>query len=175
MEVYAERLTDHQIFLNACAATLPPGARTAVSERAMFKCEHSPIRVIRYWIYLSGVKSFVSTHLVRHKHGVEHFVQSNRDDRGGDPDTNRNTPVNHAMDINAQALIQISRKRLCLKSHPETVGTWTRVRKAIREIDPVMADCTYRAGLCPELRCCDPGPERVSEAYPAWGGMHHGV
>lgn len=83
--------------------------------KAWYRTEHSPVRVRQFWIELRQIPTFVSVHLVRHKHGVEHFVQSMRPDRGGAGDavTNRLTPVNHGLLINAQALIQISRKRLC--------------------------------------------------------------
>ena len=82
----------------------------------------------------------------------------------------RETPVNHGMLINAQALIQISRKRLCLKAHRKTVAVWTKLRKAIREIDPDLAnhmvpECVYRNGFCPELRPCAPGVEKVVAVY----------
>lgn len=155
----------------ACEMTMH-GQTSRVPLSKLYRAEHSPIRCRMFWIEMQSIPSFVSVHLVRHKHGVEHFVQSMRDDLYLDRDTkvDRETPVNHGMLINAQALIQISRKRLCLKSHAKTVAVWTKLRKAIREIDPDLADhmvpeCGYRNGICPELKVCAPGPSKVCSAY----------
>jgi hypothetical protein len=59
------------------------------------------------------------------------------------------------MSANAQALINISRKRLCSCASPETREAWKLVKDGIRKIDPVLADkmvpeCLYR-GFCPEF------------------------
>jgi thymidylate synthase ThyX len=59
------------------------------------------------------------------------------------------------MTANAQALINISRKRLCSCASKETREAWKQVQEAIREIDPIMAskmvpECIYR-GFCPEF------------------------
>ena len=59
------------------------------------------------------------------------------------------------MTANAQALISISRKRLCNCASKETREAWKQVQDAIRKVDPVMADkmvpeCIYR-GFCPEF------------------------
>ena len=102
---------------------------------------------------------------------VEHFVESNRDDRGGagDLSVNRLTPVNHGMSINAPALLAISRKRLCYNSHKRTVAVWMKLKKAMRKICPDTSDymvpeCVVR-GYCPELRQCGPGVRAVLRAY----------
>lgn len=157
----------------ACEMTMH-GQESKVSLRSMYRAEHSPIRCRMFWVEMLGIPSFVSVHLVRHKHGVEHFVQSMRDDLYLDKTTriDRDTPVNHGMLINAQALVQISRKRLCLKSHKKTIAVWSKVRNAVSEIDTDLADfmvpeCKYRNGLCPELRECKPGPAKVCAAYNA--------
>lgn len=175
MKVTIRRTTDEQVFRDACEATLRPGMTSKVSYRKMLQCEHSPIRAVRYWIKVEGIKSFVSVHLVRHKIGVEHYVQSNRDDRGGDAVVTRDTPIQHGMELDAQSIITISRKRLCLNSHRDTVATWTRVRKAMKDVDPDLYDfmvpeCAARNGLCPELRPCKSGPSKVCSAYPQWPG-----
>ena len=60
--------------------------------------------------------------------------------------------------VNAQTLINISRKRLCTCASPETRYAWQIVKDAIAEIDPEMAavmvrQCVYR-GRCPERTRC---------------------
>jgi hypothetical protein len=172
MTVTIRKLTDDALMRRACEMTLRPGLTSKASLAALYRCEHSPIRTQLFWIELHGVETFVSVHLVRHKTGVEHFVQSNRDDRGGAGDevVTRETPVNHGMLINAAALIQMSRKRLCLLSHKRTVAWWTKVRKAVFGVDAdlsafMVPECSYRNGVCPELRQCAAGPEKVCAAY----------
>jgi hypothetical protein len=60
--------------------------------------------------------------------------------------------------VNAQAMINISRKRLCNKASPDTKDAWQKVVKAVGEIDPIMAEkcvpnCVFR-GFCPEMESC---------------------
>jgi thymidylate synthase ThyX len=62
------------------------------------------------------------------------------------------------MTCNAQALINISRKRLCTCASKETREVWQAVKDAIAEIDPIMAkhmvrECEYR-NMCPEIKGC---------------------
>lgn len=182
--VTVEKLTGEDTLRWACEMTLRPGQTSKASFAKMLMCEHSPIRTQFYRITLRGVPSFVAIHFLRHGIGShpfdnEPFVQSLRDDRRGgeltDEQINRLTPVNQGLLINAQGLIAISRKRLCLQAHSKTVAWWTRVRKAMTEVDPIMAafmvpECVYRNGLCPELRMCKAGVDKVCSAYPAWPG-----
>ena len=171
MDFLIEPIAGLDVVRRACEMTMH-GQKSKVSLAQMYRAEHSPIRCRMFWIELRGIPTFVSVHLTRHKHGVEHFVQSNRDDLYLAPDAvvDRNTPVNHGMLINAQALITISRKRLCLKAHAKTVAVWSRLRRAMQDVDPDLAramvpECVYRNGFCPELRVCKPGPAKVCGAY----------
>lgn len=122
--------------------------------------EHSPIRLIRFCWKWQSLKSWVSVHFVRHKIGIEHWVTTQRSDRTGvDRDSSpQNAPVNHMCEANAQALINISRKRLCTQASPETRKAWQEVKDQVSEVDPVLSsvmvrECVYR-GFCPEMRCC---------------------
>lgn len=148
------------------------GRKINASYKMWVKSEHSPIRGLIYWVELLGIPSFVSVHLVRHKQGVEHFVQSKRDDLRPDKDevVTRNTPVNHGMLINAQSIITISKKRLCYKASSKTVSTWRRLVKALYKNEPELAsycvpECVYRNGICPEFKECKPGLTKVMKAY----------
>ena len=130
----------------------------------MLLAEHSPIRLIEYEWTWSNIMQWVTTHLVRHHEGCEKFVHSQRGDRRAILDeynvSSRNELPQGAtndmdMTANAQALINISRKRLCNCASKETREAWKQVQDAIREVDPVMADkmvpeCIYR-GFCPEF------------------------
>ena len=178
MQVMVRRTTDDQLFRDACESTLRPGMTSKVSFRKKLQCDQSPIRTLFYWVRMEGIPTFVSVHLVRHHAGVDHFVMSNRDDRGGDGDgtVTRNSPVTHSMHINAQALVTMSGKRLCLNSHKKTVAVWTKVCNAVAEIDADIAPflvpaCVQKNGLCPELHPCKSGPAKVCSAYTTWPGV----
>jgi hypothetical protein len=173
MHVHIEPITDCA-FVRRAAQMTTHGQPVTAGLRAWYRTEHSPIRARLFWIELFAIPSFVSVHLVRHKIGVEHYVESMRDDRGGagDTETNRLTPVNHGMLVNAQALIAMSRKRLCYKSHKRTVAVWSRLRKEMLGIDAdlhryLVPECVYRNGVCPEFRECKPGIKKVLLAYSA--------
>jgi hypothetical protein len=106
-----------------------------------------------------GIYNFVSVHLVRHKIGVEHFVESHREDRGGTGKECRYSLVNHAMYINAQELINIMKVRLCKKASKETRELAIAIKEEIKKVDPdlymyLVPTCVYRNGICPELKSC---------------------
>lgn len=156
MQVTCAKLTNRTLMDRACSMT--SGREAHVDMGRMYLAEHSPIRTQLFWIEMEGIPTFVSVHLVRHKIGVEHFVRSNREDRGGNGEATRMTPVNHAMLINAQALITMSRKRLCGKAHPMTREVMNHIKNAVRGCDVALAEhmvreCEYR-GVCPELQSC---------------------
>lgn len=129
-------------------------------KKRILLAEHSPIRLIRATWRWKGLKYWVSVHMTRHKVGIEHWVSTQRSDRTGIERDKlpQDQPVNHMCEADAQALINISRKRLCQQAAKETREAWREVRDAVREVDPVLAsvmvpECVYR-GFCPELRPC---------------------
>lgn len=129
-------------------------------KKTILLAEHSPIRRIRFGWKWRDLKSWVSVHFVRHKHGIEHWVSTQRTDRTG-VDRNAKTqdaPVSHECEANAQALIFISRRRLCRQASPETRAAWMDVKAEVAKTDRVLAsvmvpECIYR-GFCPEFHSC---------------------
>lgn len=133
-------------------------------EAKMLLAEHSPIRLLEYEWTWADIMQWVTTHLVRHHEGCEKFVHTQRGDRRAilneyNVSSRNELPQGATNDMdmtaNAQALISISRKRLCNCASKETREAWKQVQDAIREVDPVMADkmvpeCIYR-GFCPEF------------------------
>lgn len=102
----------------------------------------------------------MSVHFVRHWLGILHYVSTQRTDRTGvnRDNSTQDTPVTHECEANAQALINISRKRLCNQASPETREAWLEVKTEVKEADPVLAsvmvkECIYR-GFCPEMKSC---------------------
>ena len=129
-------------------------------KKRILLAEHSPIRRIRFSWKWKDLKSWVSVHFVRHKFGIEHWVTTQRTDRTGiDRDAMpQNSPVDHECEANAQALIFISRRRLCRQASAETRKAWCEVKDSVAERDPVLAsvmvpECVYR-GFCPEFKSC---------------------
>ena len=129
-------------------------------KRRLIMSEHSPIRRMKiYWRWLD-LKYWVSVHISRHKIGIEHFVKTQRTDRTGVDrnDLPQGSLVNHACEADAQALINVSRKRLCFCASPETRKAWERVKESVAEVEPELAscmvkECVYR-GFCPEMFPC---------------------
>ena len=130
-------------------------------KRKLLMSEHSPIRKIKMaWRWL-GIKYFVSVHLVRHWLGIEHFVGSQRTDRTGinRDELPQGNLVNHECEANAQALINVSRRRLCFCASKETREAWQQVKDYVATREPELAqcmvkECVYRNGLCPEVFSC---------------------
>ena len=163
-----EKVTLWKRALNAARRTIgkkPLDKEPSNSWKAkMLLAEHSPIRLIEYEWTWSDIMQWVTTHLVRHHEGCEKFIHSQRGDRRAILEeynvSSRNELPQGAtndmdMTANAQALISISRKRLCSCASKETREAWKQVKEEVRKVDPVMADkmvpeCIYR-GFCPEF------------------------
>jgi len=139
-----------------------PGSREPSKEwkRKILKAEHSPIRQLAYRIKLYDLPYWVSVHLVRHKIGIEHWVRTQRSDRTGEnrDELPQGAFVEHEILVNAQAMITISRKRMCTCASPETRIAWRYVLNCIKEVNPELfeacvPECVYR-GFCPEFKPC---------------------
>ena len=141
---------------------MPEGTKEPSSawKRRILLAEHSPIRQMVFKWKWSNLKYWVSVHFVRHKFGIEHFVSTQRTDRTG---VNReslpqNSLVEHECFANAQAMIFISRKRLCRQASPETNAAWRLVLDEVKKTEPdlysvCVPECVYR-GFCPEFKSC---------------------
>lgn len=163
-----EKVTLWKRALNAARRTIgkkPLDKEPSNSWKAkMLLAEHSPIRLIEYEWTWSDIMQWVTTHLVRHHEGCEKFVHSQRGDRrtileeynvSSRDELPQGATNDMDMTANAQALINISRKRLCNCASKETREAWKQVKEEVRKVDPVMADkmvpeCIYR-GFCPEF------------------------
>lgn len=151
-------------------------------KRMSLFAEHSQIKLVEYRISFKNLRQWVGVHLLRHEHTLP-FIHSQRADRNKEIKAIAErtmevlkTDLNEYSDysirdflfqgekndqdfyVNAQTLINISRKRLCACASPETRQAWTLVKGAITEIDPDMGavmvpNCVYR-GRCPERESC---------------------
>lgn len=123
--------------------------------------EHSQIKLVEYRIAFANLRQWVGVHLLRHEH-VLPFIHSQREDRRELAVPRDELPQGAENDqdfyVNAQTLINMSRKRLCGCASPETRAAWRKVKERIAELDPTVArfmvtNCIYR-GFCPEMKCC---------------------
>jgi hypothetical protein len=129
-------------------------------KRKLIMSEHSPIRRLKFYWRWVDLKYWVSVHLVRHKIGIDHWVNTQRTDRTGinRDELPQGALVNHAAEADAQALINISRKRLCMCASPETRQAWQNVKDEVEKVEPELASCMVREcvyrGFCPEMFPC---------------------
>lgn len=136
------------------------GYPTSEWKRKILLSEHSPIRLIKFYWRWKNLKSWVSVHFVRHKIGIEHWVSTQRTDRTGvnRDELPQSAFVNHACEADAQALINISRKRLCNCASKDTREAWQLVKEKIAKKEPELASCMVREciyrGFCPEMFGC---------------------
>lgn len=129
-------------------------------KRKILIAEHSPIRSLIYCFKITDLKSWVATHLVRHHVGVEKWVRTQRTDRTG---VNRDelpqgALVEMEIEANAQALINMARKRLCTQASSETREVMRAIKQEVKKQDEIVGkamvrECIYR-GFCPEMKSC---------------------
>jgi hypothetical protein len=136
------------------------GEPTTSWKRRMLLSEHSPIRQLFISAKWIDLPYWVSVHFVRPKIGIEHWVRTQRTDRtGNDRNSNpQNAKVEHEILASYQAVINISRKRLCTQASKETREAWKILLHEIKQVDDELfkvcvPDCIYR-GWCMEYKSC---------------------
>lgn len=122
--------------------------------------EHSPIRLIRVKWRWAEIKSWCATHFARHWLGWDKWIGTRRTDRTGVDRNNLRQDELVPMDVsaNAQALINVSRYRLCTQAATETREHMEDVKARIFGHEPELSNvmvpnCVYR-GCCPEFKEC---------------------
>lgn len=123
--------------------------------------EHSQIKLVEYLISFKALRQWVGVHILRHPF-VLPFIHSQREDRRELDIPRDELPQGSLNDqdfvMNAQTLINVSRKRLCSCASKETREAWKAVKNEIAKTEPNMAavmvpNCIYR-GFCPERESC---------------------
>jgi Holliday junction resolvase RusA-like endonuclease len=130
-------------------------------KKKLIASEHSPIRTLNFCIKMT-IPYYVSVHLVRHKFGIEHFVQSQRNDRQDNYDRTKapqDAMVSHIIYVNAQELMFMARRRLCMQADPFTRAVMKEIVRQVLKTNPEFKDvlvpmCVYQKG-CPEFSACN--------------------
>ena len=185
MKITIQELTSSKEVLNAARTTVWKEDLMKEPSKQFMKdiyiSEHSPIRCKMFMIEYSGIKRWIADHLVRHDIGVTPFMSTQREDRNdeimaisveeGNPrdEAKQGSLVNLKLLVNAQALINISRKRMCGQAHVETQQVWNKTIRELKLLDKELAfccvpECVYR-GFCPEKYPC--GRTKL-EFYKKW-------
>ena len=163
--------------------------KSNISLDALFRSEHSPVRSQQYFIVFKNIPLFISTHFIRHHVGSIPFQLTCRDDRKGGNvglksklmvfansclelgevdeeqlnelygNIDRYTKVNLGIIVNAQALIDMAKLRLCHQSHRETIFVMNILKQKLSEVAPeltpyLVPKCVYRGGICGEPNAC---------------------
>lgn len=138
----------------------------------LIESEHSPLRELWFGIKME-IPYWVSVHLVRHHIGVNHYVQSQRNDRQTKYDRTvapQGELVSHIMSINAQELVFMCHKRLCRQASKETREVVEKIVQEILKVNPEFKTvleplCYYRGGRCTEFNCCGLNKTYKGEPY----------
>ena len=163
------KITDFNInwlkIKSACMTTISKecGNKEPSTEwkRRLLLAEHSPIRRGTISWKFDEIPYCISTHFVRHHEGVEKWIGTSRADRTEIKDRSKRTQMDMVpmeMEANIQAIINISRKRLCNCADKTTIKYWKAVLEAIKQYDEdiywaSVPEC-IRCGGCPEFHSC---------------------
>jgi hypothetical protein len=122
---------------------------------------HSPIRVLNFAFLIEDIPSNIATHFCRHVHAVP-FVSSLRNDRQNRMDGDkapRVTPVDMILYCNAEELMMIANKRLCMKASEKTRRVVQMMCLEALDKMPELAGllvpmCQYHGGVWHEVDGC---------------------
>ena len=128
----------------------------------ILEARHSPIRELWYRFVLTDVPYWVSVHLVRHHMEFHPYVQTQRNDRQSNYDRTKapqDAPVMMHISMNAEMLMILANKRLCIKASPETRAIVAEMCRLVEERCPefkglLVPMCVYHGGMCHELNSC---------------------
>lgn len=130
-------------------------------KKKLIEAEHSPLRELWFGIKMT-IPYYISVHFVRHNIGVNHYVQSQRNDRQDHYDRTKapqDAVISHIMSVNAQELVFMAHKRLCGQSAKETREVMKEIVLQVVSLCPEFKEvlvslCYYRGGVCTEFHCC---------------------
>lgn len=148
---------------------VPPKYETV---HKLLRARHSPIRELWFSYVLRDVPYWVTVHLVRHHVGMQAYVESQRNDRQNKYDRNKapqDAPVTMRLSINAEALMNLANKRLCVQASPETRMVVREMcvlaEQALPELCGLLVPmCEYNGGTCYEIFPCGKKTKQQEDA-----------
>ena len=151
MQVKVAKLTNKSLSDLACSYTQGRSVSPPLSK--IYRSEHSPARTQIFLIELLEIPNATSVHLVRHNLGISHFVKTS-----GGTVRDTETPVNHMMIANAQALMNMMHVRLCYRAREATRLVCEQIVVEVSKVDEDLADylvptCIYK-NECTEPQSC---------------------
>lgn len=131
-------------------------------KRKILRSQHSPIRELRYIVQFENIPYWVACELRTHYVGANCYIRSQRNDRQEDYDRNaarQDAPVRMIWSLNAQALMDIAHKRLCVCATKEARAAVKLLCETIEGLFPefdglLVPMCVYQGGHCPEFNSC---------------------
>jgi hypothetical protein len=126
----------------------------------ILKSEHSPIREMGVSVLFEGIPRHVADQLVRHHVGVNCYMGTWRPDRGNKAreDQRMTDETNLVLSMNLQAILNISRDRLCMGVESETRRVWKAFLDKLKEEEPEIAffcvPSCVRLLACKEFQSC---------------------
>jgi len=127
--------------------------------------EHSPLRSVLYRVDFYGIPYYAHVHLVRHHVGVQPIARSQRPDAMNPVDYDRNkapqdTPMDLRLILNAQAILNIAKKRLCLKADQVTYRAVKLMKEDLAQSKALFSQllanacrpaCEWQGNICHEV------------------------
>lgn len=128
----------------------------------MLEARHSPIRELWFRFRLESIPYYCSVHLVRHHVGYHPYVRSQRNDRQDQYDRRKapqDAPVTMCLSLNAESLMILANKRLCMQADPETREIVQMMCMLVEQQCPYIKGllvpmCEYHGGVCHEIKPC---------------------
>lgn len=177
----AARFTQGKEALRNADGTLRKPSEKFIKESLM--AEHGHIKVVQYKITIKDLAQWIGVHFLRHAYTLP-YICTQRNDlnesveemvnrivgellkmiQEEEPGYNprnllpQGTRNDHMFWMNAQTIINISKRRMCSTASKETREVWRMILAELAKVDPVIAwfcvpMCVYR-GFCPERECC---------------------
>lgn len=128
----------------------------------LLEARHSPIRELWYRFKIENLPYWVSVHLVRHHMEFHPYVESQRNDRQDKYDREKapqDAPVTMHLSMNAEMLMILANKRLCMKASKETREVVAEMCRLVEEKCPefkglLVPMCEYHGNVCHEIYGC---------------------
>ena len=168
MEVRLVRVPSEEDLIWAKKCTLVTVGKETVTPpttewlHRLLEARHSPIRELWYRFELRDIPYYVSVHLVRHHVEFHPYVKSQRNDRQSEYDRTKapqDAPVDMNLSMNAEMLMTLANKRLCMKASPETRYVVAEMCRLVEERCPEFKGllcpmCEYHGNVCHEMQSC---------------------